>query len=162
MFVEYAKASTEDILIRITATNRGPERAELHLLPTIWFRNRWSWGYDEPRPALRRGVQHVEDEAKSALIELEHSHYGRRLLYCEGAPPLLFTENETNNQRLFGVANLQPYVKDAFHEYIIHGAREAVNPEQQGTKAAAHYILHLNPGETATVRLRLAPAEERS
>ena len=160
VFVEYAKASTEDILIRIRATNRGAEQAELHLLPTIWFRNRWSWGYDEPRPALRRGVQHAEDETKAVLIELEHSHYGRRLLYCEGAPRLLFTENETNNEKLFGVSNRQPFVKDAFHEYIIHGTSEAVNPEQRGTKAAAHYTLQINPGETASVRLRFAPAEE--
>jgi hypothetical protein len=159
IFVEYAKATTEDILIRISATNRGPEKAELQLLPTIWFRNRWSWGYDEARPLLRRGIRQGEDETKAALIELEHENHDRRLLYCEGEPQLLFTENETNTRRLFGVANSQPYVKDAFHEYVIHGAREAVNPEQVGTKAAAHYILHLNPGETATLRLRFAPAE---
>jgi hypothetical protein len=158
--VEYAKAGVEDILIRISATNRGPRPAELHLLPTIWFRNQWSWGYKEARPVLRRGMKPAEDETNVALIELQHETLGRRLLYCEGAPSLLFTENETNNLRLFGVANQQPYVKDAFHEYIIHGAREAVNPEQQGTKAAAHYILHLDPGENATVRLRFAPAEE--
>jgi Glycosyl hydrolase family 63 C-terminal domain len=160
VFVEYAKASPEDILVRISATNRGPERAELHLLPTIWFRNRWSWGYATPRPVLRQGAKGLEDETKAALIELEHEDYGRRLLYCEGTPSLLFTENETNNQRLYGVANRQPYVKDAFHNYVIHGAREAINPEQTGTKAAAHYILQINAGETATLRLRFAPAAE--
>jgi hypothetical protein len=159
VFVEYAKADTEDILIRISATNRGSEKAELHLLPTIWFRNRWSWGYAEARPLLCRGSEQLENETNAALIELEHEYYGRRLLYCEGTPTVLFTENETNTQRLFGVANRQPYVKDAFHEYVIRGAREAVNPLQTGTKAAAHYILHLNPGETATLRLRFLPAE---
>jgi hypothetical protein len=122
VFVEYAKANVEDILIRISATNRGHEQAELHLLPTIWFRNRWSWGYGEARPVLRKGAKRAEDETNAALIELEHETYGRRLLYCEGAPALLFTENETNNQRLFGVANHQPFVKDAFHEYIVQGA----------------------------------------
>jgi mannosylglycerate hydrolase MGH1-like protein/glycosyl hydrolase family 63 len=159
VFVEYAKADTEDILIRLSATNRGPERAELHLLPTIWFRNRWSWGYMEARPTLRQGSEQGENETNAASIELEHEYYGRRLLYCEGTPTLLFTENETNTQRLFGVANRQPYVKDAFHEYVIRGAREAVNPSQTGTKAAAHYTLHLDPGETATLRLRFLPAE---
>ncbi|HEX8921447.1 MAG TPA: hypothetical protein VF766_08200 [Pyrinomonadaceae bacterium] len=159
VFVEYAKADVEEMLIRISATNRGTERAELHLLPTIWFRNLWSWGYAEARPSLRRSSAQSEDETKGALIELEHETYGRRLLYCEGTPTLLFTENETNTQRLYAVANRQPYVKDAFHEYVIHGAREAVNPLQAGTKAAAHYALHLDPGETATLRLRFLPAE---
>jgi hypothetical protein len=159
VFVEYAKADAEDILVRISATNRGPERAELHLLPTIWFRNRWAWGYAEPRPSLRRSSKKSGDETRPALIELEHEMYGRRLLCCEGAPQLLFTENDTNNSRLFRVANPQPFVKDAFHEYVIRGAHEAVNPEEVGTKAAAHYILQINPGETATIKLRFIPAE---
>jgi hypothetical protein len=160
VFVEYAKASVEDILIRINVVNRGPEKAELHLLPTIWFRNRWSWGYGNPRPELRKSAKSLEDETNVAIIELEHETYGRRLLHCEGAPALLFTENETNNRKVFGVANPQPFVKDAFHEYVIHGVLEAVNPEQTGTKAAAHYVLSINPGETATVRLRFAPAQK--
>jgi glycogen debranching enzyme len=160
VFVEYAKANVEDILIRINVVNRGPENAELHLLPTIWFRNRWSWGYGNPRPELRLGAKSVDDETKTVAIELEHETYGRRLLHCEGSPELLFTENETNVHRLFGVDNPQPYLKDAFHEYVVHGAREAVNPDQHGTKAAAHYVLNINPGETVTVRLRFAPAEE--
>ena len=160
VFVEYAKAGVEDILIRINVVNRGPEKAELQLLPTIWFRNRWSWGYGDPRPELRKVARSEGDETKAVAIELEHETYGRRLLHCEGAPALLFTENETNNLRLYGVANSQPFVKDAFHEYIIGGKREAVNPEQKGTKAAAHYILNINPGETVTVRLRLAPVQE--
>ncbi|MBA2731718.1 MAG: glucosidase, partial [Acidobacteria bacterium] len=160
VFVEYAKADVEDILIRITVVNRGSEAAELHLLPTIWFRNRWSWGYGVPRPELRQMVKQGDDESDFALIELEHESLGRRLLYCEGAPELLFTENETNNFKLFGVANEQPFVKDAFHEYVIHGSREAVNSEQRGTKAAAHYDLTVNPGETISVRLRFASAQE--
>ncbi len=160
VFIEYAKAGVEDILVRISVVNRGPEKAELHLLPTIWFRNRWSWGYGNPRPELRKVAKRADDETKVVAIELEHETYGRRLLHCEGTPDLLFTENETNNHKLFGVANPQPFVKDAFHEYVVHGRRESVNPEQRGTKAAAHYILNINPGETVTVRLRFAPANE--
>jgi hypothetical protein len=160
VFVEYAKAGVEDILIRMEIVNRGPETAELHLLPTIWFRNTWSWGYSSARPKLRRHAKSAADETKAVAIELEHETYGRRLLYCEGAPELLFTENETNNQRLFGIANRQPFVKDAFHEYVIKGNSEAVNPQQRGTKAAAHYVLRIEPGETVTVRLRFCPAQE--
>ncbi|HUQ31257.1 MAG TPA: hypothetical protein VM095_04015, partial [Pyrinomonadaceae bacterium] len=159
VFVEYAKAGVEEILIRISATNHGPEKAELQLLPTIWFRNRWSWGYDEARPQLRRGATNEGTEANVTLIELEHEYYARRRLTCEGAPELLFTENETNNHKLFGVRNRQPFVKDAFHEYVIRDAREAVNPAEVGTKAAARYILQINPGETVKLRLRFAPAQ---
>jgi hypothetical protein len=162
IFVEYAKASAEDILVRIEAVNRGPEKAELHLLPTIWFRNRWSWGYGNPRPELRGGSASVQDETDAAVIELEHDYYGRRLLYCEGSPVLLFTENETNNQRLFHAANLSPYVKDGINNYIVHGAREAVNPAQEGTKAAAHYPLEVGAGESVTVRLRFTEMKESS
>ena len=160
IFVEYAKADAEDILVRIQAVNRGPEKAELHLLPTIWFRNRWSWGYSNPRPELRRKVSGAEDKTNAALIELEEDRYGRRLLYCEGAPELLFTENETNNQRLFGAANRSPYVKDGINNYIVHGLKEAVNPAQAGTKAAAHYPLEIGAGESATVRLRFTGMKE--
>jgi hypothetical protein len=162
IFVEYAKADAEDILVRIQIFNRGPEKAELHLLPTIWFRNRWSWGYSNPRPALRRKISGAEDETGAALIELEEDHYGRRLLYCEGAPELLFTENETNNLRLFGVANSSPYVKDGINNYIVHGLKEAVNPAQAGTKAAAHYPLEIGAGESHTVRLRFTEMKESS
>jgi hypothetical protein len=150
VFVEYAKANAEDILVRIEVINRGPEIAQLHLLPTIWFRNRWSWGYGDPRPEMRRTVSVTND----ALIELEHDYYDRRLLYCEGTPELLFTENETNSQRLYRAANSTPYVKDGINDYIVRGLREAVNPAQVGTKAAAHYLLNLSAGEHATVRLR--------
>jgi hypothetical protein len=157
VFVEYAKADVEDILVRISVVNRGPEAAELHLLPTIWFRNTWSWGYGSPRPVLRKGAKREGGETGAALIELENETYGRRLLHCEGTPELLFTENETNIHKLYGAANPQPYVKDAFHEYVIRGARDAVNPQQTGTKAAAHYTLNINPGETMSVRLRFSP-----
>ncbi len=148
VYVEYAKADVEDILIRINAANRGPEAAQLRLLPTIWFRNTWSWDHNqEARPTLRK----VDANA----IELNHRVLGKRLLYSEGTPELLFTENETNTQRLFSAPNATPYVKDGINEYIVHGARDAVNPEQSGTKAAANYSLTIQPGETATIRLRL-------
>jgi hypothetical protein len=148
--VEYAKGSPEDILVRISVTNHGPERADLHLLPTVWFRNTWSWGAAVgTRPALRE-----EDGA----IVLEHPNLEYRRLQCEGAPELLFTENETNFQRLFGVSNVSPYVKDGLNEYVVNGVRGAVNPARVGTKAAARYFISLEAGETQVVRLRLSPA----
>ncbi len=157
VFVEYAKGGPEDILIKITASNRGPEAAEIHLLPTVWFRNRWSWGDNtDPKPIARQ----VPSESGTTTIELEHFMLGRRRLYCEGVPELLFTENETNTQRLFNSANASPYVKDAFHNYLIHGQQDAVNPEQSGTKAAAHYALTVGPGESATIRLRLTDQDK--
>ncbi len=152
VFVEYAKASAEEILVRITAHNRGPEAAELHLLPTLWFRNTWSWGRDAYRPALRRLP--AGNAAGVVVVEAEHKYYGKRWLVCEGAPELLFTENETNFKRLFGAENRTPFVKDSIHDYIVHGARGAVNPAQTGTKSAAHYGLRLGPGASATLRLR--------
>ena len=134
--------------MRITVTNHGPERAELHLLPTVWFRNTWSWGSESgQRPVLRE---------LNGAIELEHHELGQRLLECDGRPELLFTENETNLQRLFGAANASPYVKDGINDYVVNGASVAVNPAHTGTKAAARYSLSLGPGETQTVRLRLA------
>ncbi len=162
IFVEYAKATAEDILVRITAHNRGPEAAELHLLPTLWFRNTWSWGRDPDRPGLSRAQS---GKAPVAAIEAQHKYYGTRWLLCEagpepaaagegGAPELLFTENDTNYRRLFGVDNHTPYVKDSINDYLVHGARDAVNPAQTGTKAAALYRLRLGPGASATLRLR--------
>ncbi|MBM4297735.1 MAG: glucosidase, partial [Deltaproteobacteria bacterium] len=153
VFVEYAKAGPEDILIRIDAVNRGPDAAPLHLLPTVWFRNTWSWGLDERRPRLRR-----EDGAEVAAIKLTHQYYGNRWLYGEGNPEMLFTENETNFQRLFGLANESPFVKDSINDYVIHGKKDAVNPVKSGTKAAAHYVKTVAPGETVAVRLRLTDA----
>jgi hypothetical protein len=152
--VEYAKGSPEDILVRISVTNHGPERVDIHLLPTIWFRNTWSWGHDAgARPVLR--------EADGA-IALEHPNLEGRRLQCEGTPELLFTENETNSQRLFGVSNASTYVKDGFNEQIVNGVRDAVNPARVGTKAAAQYLLSLGAGETKVVRLRLRPASTDS
>ena len=154
VFVEYAKATPEDILVEITATNRGPEPAPLHLLPTLWFRNTWAWGHPGPHPEMHRALS--ED---TACVEAVHPYYGPRWLHCEGLPPLLFTDNETNTQRLYGTANVTPFVKDGIHDAVVDGRAEAVNPAEAGTKAAAHYQFMLGPGETATVRLRLTDRE---
>jgi len=148
VFVEYAKADPEDILIRITVHNRGPELADLHLLPTLWFRNYWSWDKDAIKPTMRQ----VE---KGALLA-SHSQLGERTLDCDGAPELLFTENESNAGRLWGQPSPSPYVKDAFHEYLISGKPEAVNPSKTGTKATAHYRLEVPAGGSKVVRLRLS------
>jgi hypothetical protein len=146
--VEYAKASPEELMIRISATNRGPDATSLDLLPTVWFRNTWSWGGKNcgPKPTLRQGA---------GAIELQHHALGARRLECEGAAEFLFTENDTNTQRLFGSPNTGHYVKDGINDYVVHGAAGAVNPERVGTKAAARYRLSPAPGETQTVRLRL-------
>jgi Glycosyl hydrolase family 63 C-terminal domain len=157
VFVEYAKGTPEDILIRIQVMNRGPETVPLHLLPTIWFRNTWSWGHDARRPRASQG----EALGNARVIDLEQDYYGQRVLCCEGTPELLFTENESNNRRLYGTDNASPYVKDGLNNYLVHGAREAVNPELVGTKAAAHYALSLGPGERATVRLRFSERERQ-
>ena len=152
VFVEYAKADPEDILIKVTVINRGSETAECHLLPTVWFRNTWSWNGDSERPALRQ--EETSDQSFS-LIGLHHHDYGKRRLYIEGLPELLFTENDTNNQRLYGAQNFSPYVKDGINDYVVNGQKDAVNPEQRGTKAAAHYALLIGGGETTVIRLRL-------
>jgi len=152
VFVEYAKADAEDILIKITVANRGNQEATLDLLPTIWFRNNWSWG-DEPR---RPRMKQVDSAGNASVIELKHSYYNRpRRFFCDGAPEMLFTENETNKQRLYGGENDSPYVKDGINEFIVHGNPDAVNPAKIGSKAAAHYRLTLAPGESKTVQLRL-------
>ncbi|MBL8293021.1 MAG: glucosidase [Bryobacterales bacterium] len=150
VYVEYAKAGCEDILIRIGVTNHGPEAAELHLLPTVWFRNTWSWRRNASKPVLR--------EVAPGVIELEGLHDEKRHLLCEGAPELLFTENETNTRRLYGYDNGSRYAKDGINDYIVNGDAGAVNPDQVGTKAAAHYRLTVDAGQTATVRLRLTNA----
>ena len=150
VFVEYAKAGPDDICILITAVNRGPDTAPLHILPTLWFRNTWAWGHDGPCPRLNRAAQ-----TEGTQIEAVHSYYGPRWLTCEGQPPLLFTENETNAERLYGSANPTPYVKDGINGFLVEGRTEAVNPQETGTKVAAHYAFELGQGETATVRLRL-------
>jgi hypothetical protein len=164
VFVEYAKAAPEDICIRITACNRGPEAASLHLLPTLWFRNTWGWGYDERRPSL-----HHDAESMRSAIRAAHYALGSRYLVAntcdvdgegEGGgaciqPQFLFTENETNNERLFGKPNATPYVKDAFNERILHDREDAVNPAMNGTKAAIWYPVTIPAGGSATLKLRL-------
>ncbi len=148
VFVEYAKGDPEDVLIRISVHNRGQEAAQLHLLPTLWFRNTWSWEDGGARPVL------TENGASS--IQASHPELGEYTLQCEGAPELLFTENESNHVRLWSQPNPSPYVKDAFHEYVIAGKRDAVNPAKIGTKAAAHYVLDVMGGGSTVVRLRLS------
>jgi hypothetical protein len=151
--LEYAKASPEDLLLRITVHNRGPEPANLRVLPTIWFRNRWSWGYPGTvKPKLWKA------ELPGTVIELAEPTYGARYLTCEGDPELLFTENETNTRRLFQDAAGGRYVKDSINDYLIHGDAGAVNPARVGTKAAAHYRLAVPAGGSAVVRLRFADA----
>ena len=156
VFVEYAKATSEDLCIRIQIVNRGPEPAELTVLPTLWFRNTWSWGSDIRRPRLKEG----EAVTDMSVIETNHDYYGKRRLLCDGQPPLLFTENETNTRRLYGDHDGAAYVKDGFHNYVVHGEKHAVNPDRIGTKAAAHYVLTLPPGSTETIRLRFTNDEQ--
>jgi hypothetical protein len=147
VFVEYVKGSPEDILVQISVHNRGREAAELHVLPTLWFRNSWSWTGNADRPCLQR--------VGNAIVAV-HPKLGERWLYCDGDVTLLFTDNETNAQRLFSVPNRGPYVKDGINNYIVHGQENAVNPEGRGTKAAVHYRLTVKPDECQIVRLRLA------
>ncbi|HEY7414782.1 MAG TPA: hypothetical protein VH593_06295, partial [Ktedonobacteraceae bacterium] len=154
VMVEYAKVSPLDILIRVSATNRGPEAAALHLLPTLWFRNTWAWGYDDRRPELTA----VEsDEENVRLVHVQHHVLGDYWLACQKTPDLLFTENESNAQRLWGIENRAPFVKDGIHETVVGGARDAVNPQGTGTKVAAHYNIVIEPGATRTLLLRLSP-----
>ncbi|ASC71422.1 hypothetical protein XM38_023740 [Halomicronema hongdechloris C2206] len=153
VFVEYAKAAPEDILIQIEVVNRGPEAAPLHLLPTLWYRNTWSWGEGTEKPVLKLG----DPGNWGSTIEAAHPLLGRYWLHCAtaGPLPLYFTENETNIAKLFEAENSSPYVKDGIHDAVIHGQKDAINPQQIGTKAAAHYRLHVGAGEGQTVRLRL-------
>src|SRR4051812_3541939 len=145
--IEYAKAGPYDLLIQVNATNAGPETAPLHILPTLWFRNTWSWGRSPARPSLA-----VRSGDGEAAILATHPRGGAHVLLAEGTPDLLFTENETNMERLFAVPNATPYVKDAFHAAVVDGRADAVNPALTGTKAAAHYRFVIEPGETATIR----------
>jgi hypothetical protein len=153
VFVEYAKESPEDTLIQVTVHNRGPETAELDVLPTLWFRNQWSWQGTSDRPVLERLGK---GEGSVHVVKALHPALGERYFYCEGDASLLFTENETNTQRIFGVANRSPYVKDSINSYTVQGDKDAVNPEQQGTKVAAHYHVTVRPGEPVVLRLRLS------
>ncbi|MBF2050561.1 MAG: glucosidase [Elainella sp. C42_A2020_010] len=168
VFVEYAKAEAEDILIQISVCNRGPTAASLDVLPTLWFRNTWFWN-GGVKPILQK-VGTTETATETATETVIHAHHPdpqiQKVLsdyyfYCDRPVPLLFTENETNFARLFATPNPSPYVKDAFHHYLIQGQQDAVNPAQTGTKAAPHYHLHVEPGSTQIIRLRLtrtAPA----
>ena len=149
--VEYAKAAPEEILIRIGITNRGAEAAELRVLPHLWFRNTWWRSPEEPRPSLERGP----GRRSVKTIIAQHPNLGSRYLHCEEAGELLFTENETNERRFTGTPNATPYAKDGINAYVVEGAKDAVNPAGKGTKAAAHYALSIEPGQTRVLRLRL-------
>jgi hypothetical protein len=151
--IEYAKGGPEDILIRIEAINRGPEAAELHLLPTLWFRNTWSWGLDARKPRVA-----FEAGSEIAALKVHHHYYGNRWLYCEGKPEFLFTENETNDRRVFGTENGAAYVKDGINDYIVRGVKDAAHADGAGTKASAHYAMTVPAGKAVTVRLRLSDA----
>jgi hypothetical protein len=151
VFVEYAKADVEDLLMKITVHNRGHENATLDVLPQVWFRNTWSWGYDDYKPsmsAIRENVIQIDDKRLG----------GKRFVYFDGSDEVLFCENETNAQRLYGVNGSQGFYKDGINEYIVHGNAKAVNPEQRGTKAAARFTLNIAAGKSATIRIRLSDA----
>ncbi|PWC42590.1 glucosidase [Azospirillum sp. TSO22-1] len=155
VFVEYAKASPGTILIRITACNRGPDAADLHVLPTLWWRNTWSWDRPAGEPARRPALRGVSGPAWRPSVRATGPEGSEATLHCDGEPALLFTENETNMERLFGVPNRSPYVKDGIDACVVHERADAVNPEKAGTKAAAHYRLTLGPGESRIIHLRL-------
>ena len=154
--VEYAKSSPEECFVQITVTNRGPEAAAIHLLPTLWFRNTWSWWPDKGKPLIAA----AKGPGGTSVVTAAHPELGDRWLYCDEAPRLLFTENETNSERLFGMANGSRYVKDAFHACVVDGDGDAVNPAKTGTKAAAHYRLDVAAGQSQTVRLCLTDAPQ--
>jgi len=163
VLTEYAKASPDDILIRITISNRAAEPADLHLLPTLWFRNSWTWGCSSESCWVKPRMS----SAAEGLIVAEHAtleqfHFQFSSLANQKPPRLLFTENETNCELLFKTANACAFVKDAFHDYVIHGRESAINPEPFGTKAAAHYQLHFEPGEQITLDFRLSSRNEFS
>jgi hypothetical protein len=151
VFVEYAKASTDDLLVKLSIHNRGPAPAELHVLPTLWFRN-LGWQSDSNRPRL----QQLDAATTGSAIKAVDAELGQYYLYCDRDIPMLFTDNETNTQCIFGVANRSPYVKDGIHNYVVHGQADAVNPARQGTKVAAHYQMTIAPGQSHVIRLRLA------
>jgi hypothetical protein len=153
VFLEYAKATPEDMLIRVTVENRGPESARLHLLPTLWFRNTWSWTEGTSMPSLGDS---------GGAIRASHPTFGDYTLSLDGEPQLLFTENESNAERLWDRPNPSRWVKDAFHDYVVAGDAEAINPGKTGTKAAARYVLDVPAGGSSVVRLRLSatPAAE--
>ncbi|MFZ3373979.1 MAG: hypothetical protein WA183_00310 [Chthoniobacterales bacterium] len=156
--IEYAKAEPNDILIRATATNCGPRPATLHLLPTIWFRNTWSWGRDERKPNLQ---ERTPSDSDIEIIEATHEDLGTYRLYCEHPEKLLFTENESNFARLWGVPNPTPFVKDSINDAVVQDRPEIVNSNQVGTKAAAHYKFTIPPNESRTIRLHLTKIDNQ-
>ncbi|HNB73805.1 MAG TPA: glucosidase, partial [Acidobacteriota bacterium] len=149
--VEYAKASPDDLHVRISVINRGPDPAPIHVLPVLWFRNTWTWKSNVEKPKLYR----IDPVDTTSVVELNHPYYGKRWLYCEDSPELLFTENDTNVQRLYNAQNPTPYVKDGINEYVVNHNAGAVNPAQFGTKVSPHYKMVIQPGETKTISLRL-------
>lgn len=162
VFAEYAKAGPDDLCIQITVANRGPAEARLHVLPTLWFRNTWTWGCRHEGCEVKPKLRQVAD----GRVQCDHATLGRFFFEAEpqgkeGAPPLLFTENETNIARLFGGTNASPFVKDAFHDFVVAGRGAAVNPAQAGTKCAAHHVFVLAPGEQRVLRLRLYAESSR-
>jgi hypothetical protein len=162
VFVEYAKVSAEDVLVRITVHNRGPDAATLHVIPQLWFRNTWGWTNprgEEPAISLAQQQQQRQQGGECVQLRAEHVELGRRLLYAEGRPVCLFTNNESNNRRLYGVENAKPYVKDAFHECVVNRKPWEVSPVMRGTKAGLQYVLKLEPGQSEEVRLRLTIEE---
>ena len=158
VFVEYAKGAADDILVKISATNRGPDAADLHLLPTLWFRNDWSrWIAASNRAAEKPHLEQIEGPAGTSAVAASHPLLGSLVLSCDGDVPLLFTENETNHERLFpGQKNESAHVKDGINDFVVNGRQHAVNPEKQGTKVAAHYQVNVGAGKTAVIRLRLS------
>ena len=164
VYVEYAKGGAEDILVKITAYNRGPEAAELRLLPTLWFRNDWAaWITESNRAAGKPDLSQIKAAAGTSAVKATHSLLGEFILSCEGEVPLLFTENSTNYERLFpGQPNVAPYVKDGINDFVVLGRQGTVNPGKTGTKVAAHYRLTVGSGQSATVRLRLTKTPPQS
>ncbi len=161
VFIEYAKSGPEDILVKITAINRGPEPSKLQLLPTLWFRNDWSsWIAESNRASEKPNLRQIQTNAGVTALRATHRKLGEFILSCEGDVPLLFTENETNHERLFpGTKNESPHVKDGINDFVVYGNQGAVNPEKQGTKAAAQYQLEMGAGQTAVIRLRLTKSQ---
>lgn len=156
VIAEYAKADPDDVLIRLTLANRGSEAAQLHVLPTVWFRNTWVWGCKHEGCSLKPHISKLDEH----VLTLQHETLRGFNFAIEQSAPWLFTDNETNNERLFGAPNLSPYVKDAFHEAVVHGRADAVNPKFIGTKAAPHYVLEIPAGGEVVLRFRMAPVND--
>jgi hypothetical protein len=164
VFIEYAKDGPEDILIKISATNRGADAAELHLLPTLWFRNDWSaWIAESNRAGKKPNLRQISTQANASAVAASHTTLGDFIFSCEGAVPLLFTENETNHERLFpGNKNEDLYVKDGINDFVVQGNHNSVNPDKQGTKVAAHYQLSIEGSQTSVIRMRLKNSAQNS